>query len=46
VVGDYYFQNKEYRLAKDAYSKALSNVTSSNELSLLQAKLQKVLDAE
>jgi uncharacterized protein HemY len=43
VLGDYYFQNKEYALAKDAYSQALTLSTQSSEQIILKDKLQKSL---
>ena len=46
VVGDYYFQNKEYDFAKDAYTQALQGTTLANEKVLLTDKLQKVAHAQ
>lgn len=46
ALGDYYFQNKEYDLAKDAYTQALASTTSSNEKILLNDKLQKASRAK
>jgi cytochrome c-type biogenesis protein CcmH/NrfG len=46
VLGDYYFQNKEYDLAKQSYLQALSLAPTSNEEVLLKAKLQKTLEAK
>lgn len=46
VLGDYYFQNKEYDLAQQNYTQALALAPSSNEEVLIKAKLQKALDAK
>lgn len=46
VLGDYYFQHKEYDLAKQSYTQALSLAPSSNEQILLKTNLQKALDAK
>ena len=45
VLGDYYLQHKDYDLAHQAYTDALSLAPSSNEKILLQTNLQKTLDA-
>ncbi len=45
VLGDYYFQNKEYDLAQQQYTQALALAPSSNEEVLLKTNLQKALDA-
>ena len=45
VLGDYYLQHKDYDLAQQAYTDALSLAPSSNEKILLQTNMQKALDA-
>ncbi|MFA7717307.1 MAG: hypothetical protein WC875_01155 [Candidatus Absconditabacterales bacterium] len=44
ILGDYYFQNMEYDLAKDAYSQALTLATRSDEQIILKDKLQKTIN--
>jgi cytochrome c-type biogenesis protein CcmH/NrfG len=45
VLGDYYFQNKEYDLAQQQYTQALALAPTANEEVLLKTNLQKALDA-
>ena len=42
VLGDYYFQNQQFALAKDAYSQALSICSEPNEETILKDKIAKV----
>jgi len=46
VLGDYYFQHKEYDLAKQSYTQALGLAPTSNEEILLKTNLQKTLAAK
>ena len=44
LLGDYYFSNKQYSLAKDTYVKALSICDNSTEQSILQNKITQSSD--
>lgn len=46
LLGDYYFANKQYSLAKDTYLKALSICDNSTEQSILQNKITQATDAQ